>query len=248
MATIPLPPELPRSGSTSWFARGAEPGAVVGGVLLLHAAVLAAWHLQPAETRQRVVPQVLELLRAPPPQKVEPPLPPPPPPPPEATRPRPRAVDLPQPAAPPPPALRTAEARPDAPPAAVTIAENTTAPRSSEPVVAAPPAPPPPPPAPPPAEEPLVEPSASAAYLRNPPPRYPEQAQRLGLQGRVVLRVHVLPDGRPDQVELRSSSGRKVLDDAAIEAVRQWTFAPARRGSTAVSAWALVPVDFKLSP
>jgi len=33
---------------------------------------------------------------------------------------------------------------------------------------------------------------------------------------------------------------------AAIEAVKQWVFEPARRGSTAVTVWANLPVRFSL--
>ena len=37
------------------------------------------------------------------------------------------------------------------------------------------------------------------------------------------------------------------LDRAAIEAVKQWHFEPARRGATAVPVWATLPVRFVLS-
>jgi protein TonB len=79
----------------------------------------------------------------------------------------------------------------------MTVLENTNAPRSTGPVVAAteplPPAPVLAPPAPPPKlEEPVTEASANAAYLKNPPPEYPLFAQRQGWQGTVLLRVHVL--------------------------------------------------------
>lgn len=72
-------------------------------------------------------------------------------------------------------------------------------------------------------------------------------ALRQGWQGRVVLRVYVLANGRADTVEIRQSSGRKALDEAALTAVREWTFQPARRGAQTVAAWAVVPVEFKLN-
>ncbi|MFP3563271.1 TonB family protein [Paraburkholderia sp. SIMBA_030] len=98
----------------------------------------------------------------------------------------------------------------------------------------------------PPAPEPLTEPSFGAAYLHNPPPAYPGVAQQRGWQGTVLLRVHVLANGRPDQVGLASSSGHASLDDAALEAVTGWHFAPARRGNQAIDEWVQVPIDFKL--
>ncbi|SOE53773.1 TonB family C-terminal domain-containing protein [Burkholderia sp. OK233] len=97
-----------------------------------------------------------------------------------------------------------------------------------------------------PAHEPLTEPSFGAAYLRNPPPTYPGVAQQRGWQGTVLLKVHVLASGRPDHVGLASSSGHDSLDDAALEAVTNWRFAPARRGDQAIDGWVQVPIEFKL--
>jgi protein TonB len=92
----------------------------------------------------------------------------------------------------------------------------------------------------------VVQPGYSADYLRNPAPRYPPLARRMGQQGKVVLRVLVNSGGSPDRVELRTSSGSELLDEAARDAVRQWSFVPARRGDTPVDAWVLVPVTFTL--
>ncbi|MBN3735556.1 energy transducer TonB [Burkholderia sp. Tr-20390] len=89
-------------------------------------------------------------------------------------------------------------------------------------------------------------PIGDAAYLRNPAPDYPAFAQDQGWEGRVVLRVHVLANGSPDSVEVRTSSGRRMLDTAAVAAVKRWTFVPAKRGDEAVDGWVNVPIDFKL--
>ncbi|RKE37889.1 protein TonB [Paraburkholderia sp. BL23I1N1] len=97
-----------------------------------------------------------------------------------------------------------------------------------------------------PTSEPLTEPSFGAAYLRNPAPAYPGVAQQRGWQGTVMLKVHVLASGRPDHVGLASSSGHESLDEAALEAVTNWRFAPARRGALPVDGWVQVPIEFKL--
>ncbi|WP_009917246.1 energy transducer TonB, partial [Burkholderia humptydooensis] len=89
-------------------------------------------------------------------------------------------------------------------------------------------------------------PDGDAAYLRNPPPAYPAIAQDYGWQGKVILHVHVLANGTPDSIQLRSSSGHRVLDDAAIAAVRRWSFVPAKRGTTPVDGWVDVPLNFQL--
>lgn len=106
---------------------------------------------------------------------------------------------------------------------------------------------PPAPPAPPvPAEAALTPPSFVAAYLDNPPPQYPRLSRQLKESGRVLLRVRVDAAGRSEQLELRRSSGFDRLDQAALEAVRQWRFVPARQGGQAVAAWVIVPINFQL--
>jgi len=85
-----------------------------------------------------------------------------------------------------------------------------------------------------------------ANYLKNPAPAYPAMSRRLGEEGRVVLRVFVDIDGRPEQVELKNSSGFPRLDQAAEDAVRRWKFVPAKRGEEAVATWVAVPIVFNL--
>lgn len=92
----------------------------------------------------------------------------------------------------------------------------------------------------------VTPPNFNADYLRNPPPAYPYMARRQGQQGKVILRVLVSPAGLPGQVEIRTSSGVGSLDDAALDAVRNWRFVPARQGTQAVAAWVLVPIAFTL--
>lgn len=89
-------------------------------------------------------------------------------------------------------------------------------------------------------------PRFDAAYLQNPEPEYPALSQRLGEEGRVLLRVLVSPEGRADQVELKQTSGFARLDAAAQAAVRRWRFQAARRGTESVAAWVIVPITFHL--
>ena len=101
-------------------------------------------------------------------------------------------------------------------------------------------------PAGPPPEPALVPPSSDAAYLSNPRPTYPLAARRRGMQGVVVLGVVVAADGRPQTVLVKRSSGFAVLDEAALQAVRGWRFAPGTRGGRAIDAGVDVPVRFSL--
>jgi protein TonB len=93
----------------------------------------------------------------------------------------------------------------------------------------------------------LTKAHADAGYLRNPAPRYPEFAQDKGWEGTVLLNVHVLPNGKPKAVEIKQSSGRKILDDSAIQAVKRWSFVPAKLGDIPTESWVEVPIDFRLS-
>lgn len=74
---------------------------------------------------------------------------------------------------------------------------------------------------------------------------YTEQARRANVTGEVVLEIVVRRDGTVGDVRIlrRLGSG---LDERAIEAVRQWRFAPARLKGTPVDVVVEVAVEFKL--
>lgn len=88
--------------------------------------------------------------------------------------------------------------------------------------------------------------SARPSYGFTPRPGYPAVAIRRGYEGSVLLNVRVLPNGRPEEVTVFKSSGHKVLDNAALKAVKKWKFVPAQRGFKAVSSWVKVPIEFRL--
>lgn len=77
-------------------------------------------------------------------------------------------------------------------------------------------------------------------------PRYPESARRQGIEGISLLRFQVLMDGRVGEVLIERSAGHPDLDHAAVEAIKRWRFEPARKGYQAVTAWAVLPVEFRL--
>jgi len=102
-------------------------------------------------------------------------------------------------------------------------------------------------PQPQPEPEPVIEPPRfGVAYLNNPAPAYPALSRRMGEEGRVMLRVLVGANGKPENVEIENSSGFSRLDNAALESVKKWKFIPARRNNEAISAEVLVPVKFSL--
>lgn len=93
---------------------------------------------------------------------------------------------------------------------------------------------------------PDIPPDFRAAYLDNPRPAYPLAARRMGLEGRVVLHAEVLENGRCNRLSVKDSSGHDMLDQAALQAVKNWRFVPARRGNETIVAWVDIPVVFKL--
>lgn len=92
-----------------------------------------------------------------------------------------------------------------------------------------------------------TEPVFNAEYLNNPAPIYPARARKHRIQGKVLLDVFVRPDGTAKDVNIEHSSGSRVLDDSALDAVRNWRFIPAKRGHEFVEARVIVPVEFKLN-
>lgn len=92
----------------------------------------------------------------------------------------------------------------------------------------------------------IVETEAMPLYSMNPEPRYPKMAKKRGYEGTVLLSVHVNKEGKVDDLWLFESSGYKILDNAALKAVKDWTFEPGRRGDKPVEMWVEVPVKFEL--
>jgi periplasmic protein TonB len=77
-------------------------------------------------------------------------------------------------------------------------------------------------------------------------PAYPAASRRAGEEGSATFRVLVDERGRPAEVTVLQSSGFDRLDQAAMDAIRRWTFAAANNGSGPVSAWTSVKVTFRL--
>lgn len=86
-----------------------------------------------------------------------------------------------------------------------------------------------------------------ARYRETPQPHYPDSARREGKEGRVLLRVLVDEEGRTKAIEINTSSGHDLLDQAATEALKKWRFVPARAGGKSIETWVKIPIEFQLS-
>ncbi|WP_083795404.1 energy transducer TonB [Thermosinus carboxydivorans] len=85
--------------------------------------------------------------------------------------------------------------------------------------------------------------------LRKTEPVYPEQARRQGWEGTVRVKIEITAEGRASNVWVVSSSGYEILDNAAVQAVRQWRFVPAKDESSGspVSCITSLSVAFRLN-
>jgi periplasmic protein TonB len=77
------------------------------------------------------------------------------------------------------------------------------------------------------------------------PAKYPDLARSSNIEGKVTVNVLVGTDGRVLKWEI--ASGVPVLNEAAIEAVKQYLFKPALANNKPVAVWVAVPINFKLS-
>ncbi len=71
------------------------------------------------------------------------------------------------------------------------------------------------------------------AKISGPTPEYPKEARKKKLQGTVTLEMIVTEKGEPIELKVTESVG-EALDQAVLEAVRKWRFAPATKDGTKV--------------
>ncbi len=76
-------------------------------------------------------------------------------------------------------------------------------------------------------------------------PIYPEIAKRVGLEGRVTVKLWVDKEGNPHQASVLTSDG-ELFNQPAIDAAIQYRFTPAIMNNGPVSVWVTIPFVFKL--
>jgi periplasmic protein TonB len=74
---------------------------------------------------------------------------------------------------------------------------------------------------------------------------YTEEARQRGISGEVVMEIVVRRDGSIGDIKILQGLGGG-LNDRAVQAVRQWRFAPAQRQGVPVDVIVEVAVEFKL--
>lgn len=76
--------------------------------------------------------------------------------------------------------------------------------------------------------------------------KYPAWAVRQGWEGTTTLALEILPNGNVGRTMVMKSSGRGILDKAALKAVTGWTFQPAMKNGKPIVSCIQVPVSFEL--
>ncbi len=77
--------------------------------------------------------------------------------------------------------------------------------------------------------------------------KYPEKAKKAGIEGIVVLRALVGKEGNIEKIEVTKGLGNLGCNEAAIEAVKNVRFTPARQNNKPVRFWFTIPIRFSLS-
>jgi protein TonB len=77
-------------------------------------------------------------------------------------------------------------------------------------------------------------------------PAYPMSAKVIGLQGTVILEAVISREGTVESVRVMRSI--PLLDDAAIEAAKQWRFTPAKIRGVPVRCYFMLKIRFELNP
>ena len=110
----------------------------------------------------------------------------------------------------------------------------------------------PPPPPPPKVDKPVVPQRIrvggnvqAAKLIRQPKPIYPPLAKQARISGHVILNAIISKDGTIS--DLKVASGHPLLVPAALEAVKQWVYAPTLLNGEPVEVVTQIDVNFTLS-
>ncbi|ENQ5770646.1 energy transducer TonB [Vibrio fluvialis] len=77
-------------------------------------------------------------------------------------------------------------------------------------------------------------------------PNYPRLAQKRGIEGVATYEVWLDAQGRQIKQILISSSGTEMLDQSALDAIKQWKFSPHIINGEALAHRVQIPVRFRL--
>ena len=79
-----------------------------------------------------------------------------------------------------------------------------------------------------------------------PPPPYPATLRSSHRSGTVRARIHISPAGKPEKVEILTSTHPDFATATREHILAHWRFAPARQGNTAIASSAIQTLHFRI--
>jgi protein TonB len=102
----------------------------------------------------------------------------------------------------------------------------------------------------PPVEGQVLEPGngvSRPSVIKQVDPEYTDAAKAAKIQGVVMLKAVIEPDGRTDNIAVtKSLDTEHGLDAEAIKAAQQWLFEPCKKDGTAVRCNVQIELEFRL--
>lgn len=77
-------------------------------------------------------------------------------------------------------------------------------------------------------------------------PEYPDHALKMRQEGVVLIRVLIDEEGMRQDIKLHVPSQFALLNQAAIKAVKKWSFDPYIINGRATQSWVEIPIEFKI--
>lgn len=112
--------------------------------------------------------------------------------------------------------------------------------------MSAPPPPPPPPPGASGERQIFITYEEAPVLLKMVQPKYPDIAKKAGVEGRVTLQIVVDEEGNVQDALVVLAIPAGIFEEAAIEAVMQWKFKPARQRDKPVAVYVGQNIEFTL--
>jgi TonB family protein len=82
--------------------------------------------------------------------------------------------------------------------------------------------------------------------LKKVDPKYPELAQKAGIEGKVYIQLSIDTTGTVTDAKVIKTD-HEILNEPALQAARQWTFTPAMKDKKKIAIVLTVPFAFKLA-
>ena len=95
-------------------------------------------------------------------------------------------------------------------------------------------------------DTPFVASAEKPALLRGAVADYPEMARLAGMQGTVVVKVLVAPDGSVERAEILKGV-HPLLNQPALKAAKKFVFKPGTQRGVPVQCWMAIPFRFGLN-